>query len=264
MRIWQRFGKIIKLLIVVAVFLLLHYLGALKFLESWVSGAANPFLQYFGMNFKSNSNDIDWQQKAEELQDEKESLLVEAGALAAMEEENDRLREILNFSNRQEQILVVADLIFEDNFLSPTKNSYNLVINRGASDGLKAGQVVLSPDGAVVGKVLETKEFSSRICFLNSASCRLAVAVTNSDKTIGISGGDLGLTVKLDYVSQAEKISLGDIVVTSGSEKDIPAGLPLGTVSRIDSQDNDVWQDINISPIVDLDRLRLVSVLIKN
>ena len=72
--------------------------------------------------------------------------------------------------------------------------------------------------------------------------------------------GDLGLTVKLNFVGQTEKINLGDIITTSGLEKDIPAGLVIGRVSQINNNQNDVWQNINIEPAVNFDNLRIVSV----
>jgi rod shape-determining protein MreC len=111
-----------------------------------------------------------------------------------------------------------------------------------------------------VGKVFEAGDNSSKICLLTNANCKVAVSILNENRTIGVTAGDLGLTVKLNFVGQTEKINVGDTVVTSGLEKDVPAGLVVGHISQINNNQNDVWQNINIEPVVNFDNLRIVSV----
>ncbi|HTX86704.1 MAG TPA: rod shape-determining protein MreC, partial [Candidatus Nanoarchaeia archaeon] len=84
----------------------------------------------------------------------------------------------------------------------------------------------------------------------------------NVDRTIGVTDGNLGLTINMDYIPQMEQINLGDLAVTSGLEPNIPRGLLIGQVAKVDKGSNDIWQSANIQPAADLNNLTIVSVLI--
>ncbi|MBU2416305.1 rod shape-determining protein MreC, partial [Patescibacteria group bacterium] len=70
-----------------------------------------------------------------------------------------------------------------------------------------------------------------------------------------------GLTIKMDFIPQNKRINNEDIVITSGLEKNIPKGLVIGKITRINKNNNEVWQNAIIEPLADLDNLIIVSVL---
>ncbi|MBU0619941.1 rod shape-determining protein MreC, partial [Patescibacteria group bacterium] len=81
------------------------------------------------------------------------------------------------------------------------------------------------------------------------------------DVTMGIIEGEFGLTIKMDFIPQNKRINNEDIVITSGLEKNIPKGLVIGKITRINKNNNEVWQNAIIEPLADLDNLIIVSVL---
>ena len=95
-----------------------------------------------------------------------------------------------------------------------------------------------------------------------SPGCKLAAAIQNQTKAQGITDGDLGLTIKMNYIPQLEKISLGDTVITSGLGDKIPRGLVIGKVIEVVSESNEVWQGATIEPLVNLNTLTVVTVII--
>ncbi len=103
---------------------------------------------------------------------------------------------------------------------------------------------------------------SARACLTTSADCQLAAAIINGSRTIGLSEGELGLTIKMNYIPQMEKISPEDIVITSGLGDSIPRGLVIGRVSQVNNQSNEIWQDVTIEPVASLHDLTVVSVVL--
>ena len=65
----------------------------------------------------------------------------------------------------------------------------------------------------------------------------------------------------MDFIAQDEEISTGDLVISSGLEENIPRGLVIGEVSKINSDSNEIWKSVVIEPLVDFDDLIIVSVL---
>jgi rod shape-determining protein MreC len=70
------------------------------------------------------------------------------------------------------------------------------------------------------------------------------------------------MTIKMNYIPQLEKISPGDMVISSGLERSIPRGLLIGKVTQVHNTSNGVWQTATIEPISNLDKLTIVSIII--
>jgi rod shape-determining protein MreC len=79
---------------------------------------------------------------------------------------------------------------------------------------------------------------------------------------MGITEGDLGLTIKMNFIPQSDTINLDDTVITSGLGGNIPRGLVIGKVSQVNNRSNEIWQDVSIEPLINLNSLTIVSVLI--
>ena len=90
----------------------------------------------------------------------------------------------------------------------------------------------------------------------------MAVTANNSDHSIGLAEGNLGLSIKLNYVSQSETLNINDMIITSGLEPDIPRGLAVGRINFINQEVNDIWQDVNAEALFDVNNLSIVSVII--
>lgn len=256
-------------MVVIGLLIFLHFIGLLSPLEKLIINSSQPL---FGKLYawrsgirqdqKEKSSGVDLSVKVSDLENQLSALVVANARLKDLENENQKLREYLNFFGQTKLNYVLANVTSQENFLDSVKYGQNIIINKGSKDKLIPGLVVINGQGVVVGKVLEVKDNSARVCLLVNNSCKLAVSILNQNRTIGVTEGDLGLTVKINFVGQTEKINTDDIVATSGLEKDIPAGLVLGRVSQINNNENDVWQNINIEPLVNFDNLGVVSVVL--
>ncbi|MEI7452131.1 MAG: rod shape-determining protein MreC [Candidatus Falkowbacteria bacterium] len=264
-----KFKNNLKIIVVIGLLIFLHFIGALKPVENLATGVFQPILGRFYAwssawrdNKKMVDARIDYSAQIADLKSQVSSLTVANAGLLQSEAENKKLRQFLNFPKQDNRSYVLANVISQENFLDAEKTGQNIVIDKGKKDGLRPGLALVNSDMVVVGKIIAIDDKTARACLLTNNICKLAVAVLNQGHTIGISEGDLGLTVKIDYVDQTEKVTINDIVVSSGLETDVPAGLTIGRVNQIKNNQNDVWQNISVEPLANFDDLGIVSVVL--
>lgn len=196
------------------------------------------------------------------LEEQKQANEVDMARLYSLEEENEKLRQYLNFVNTGSFDYVLANIIWQENLLNFSHYNQNIIIDKGSKDGLREGLAIISETGVIIGKIIEVEDKMSRACLINNNFCKMAVSLSNSSKSIGLAEGDLGLSIKVNFVSQNETVNVGDRIITSGLEKDIPKGLAVGKVNYVNQEVNDIWQNINAEPLFSINDLSIISVVI--
>ncbi|NTU98428.1 rod shape-determining protein MreC [Candidatus Falkowbacteria bacterium] len=251
---------------VVGLLIFLHSLKVVAPLESRLQAWFNPVLIHLystgnGLKkfyyFQTDRRDL--AVVADGLRSEVNRLTEENSRLKALESENESLKKMLKFFSGEQRHYVASRVIGRSDF---DQANQTILIDRGTRDGLLPGLAVVDQDGLVIGKVVDTKEVSSEVCLVTSSKCQFAAAIQNENKTIGLAKGDLGLTVKMELIPQSEVLKTGDIVVTSGLEKNIPAGLVLGKISQVVRENNELWQSARIETLSNLDSVSLASILL--
>jgi rod shape-determining protein MreC len=265
---WKQ-RNIWRWLIAIFFVLMLHWIGLLRPVENYLSMAISPIdrsLHSFGVWFKASAyNDLSPENmslKLEEMQIELALASINEAKLELLTEENNKLRQQLNFLNNNHYKAISANIVSRQNLFNTADNAQDIILDKGSKDGLRSGLGVINETGIIIGKIIEAKDHSARACLTTGSDCQLAAAVLNQAKTIGLSEGELGLTIKMNFIPQMEKIEPNDILITSGLGDDIPRGLVIGRVSQINNQSNEIWQDVTIEPLADLHNLTVVSVII--
>ena len=97
-------------------------------------------------------------------------------------------------------------------------------------------------------------------------------AVTATDLTnpnvIGAVRPGSGSSLFLDRVSKQVSLSVGDTIMTAGTLGDgplksrYPRGIPIGVVTSQSNSDADLFQNIQVQPLVDLSSIQSVVVLV--
>jgi len=259
-------------LIFIVIFGLLFFLHSLRVLRP-----AENFLLYlirplssrlyslgnsFDRSYSERRDQTDLNAKIASLTSEVARLTVDKAAWQEVNEENQKLRQQLNFLNANNFKAVTANVLAKEATAAVGEQSQDLLIDKGSQDGLRLGLGVISEEGVIVGKIMAVKETSAKICLTTSPGCKLPAAIQNQNKTQGLTDGNLGLTIKMSYIPQLEKISPDDIVVTSGLGGNIPRGLVIGKISQVKNESNEVWQEATIESLVNLNNLTVVAVVI--
>jgi len=269
MKFFNKKKPVIIFLVVLGALVFLYFIGLLRPVENFIINFTKPLserLYQWGSGFNKLDQDENSPEyllaKIDKLTKELAVLTIANSQQKELIEENKKLRAQLNFSEVNNYKTVAAEVVARESLLEGVETGRDLIINKGAQDGLLVGQGVVSEEGVVIGKIIEVKDVSAKICLTTSAECKLAATIQNQDRTQGITDGDLGLTIKMNYIPQLEKISIGDTVITSGLGDKIPRGLVIGQITEVRNESNEVWQDATIEPLVNLNNLTVVSVII--
>lgn len=253
---------------VIALLVFLYIFGALAQIERVVGSIFNSSLakvQFFvtsaHIKYQEQTSKTDLGQEIERLKFEINQLIAKNAELRIFEQENRSLRENLRFLKTENYKYVMANIISRGETIDISRRTEVLFIDKGRDYGVYDGLSVVSGDGIIVGKIIETKAKTAKVYLSNNEKCKLAATILNQAGSAGITEGELGLTIKMNFIPQTTVLSKGDIVATSGLEGEIPRGLVIGKISQIMKESNDLWQTAIIEPIVDPEDLIMVSIL---
>jgi len=176
----------------------------------------------------------------ERLTKEVESFEQQKVALKEAQQENVRLRHLLDFQRSSKWQALSAQVIGRD--LSHWTN--DVVINKGAQDGIKLDMPIVNGDG-LVGKVIQVAPRASKVILLIDAESR-ASALVQETRDAGLAEGDGKPFLKMTYLDLHSDIKVGNTVVTSGLGGIYPKGIPIGEIIQI-AEDN---QKLSLSAVV--------------
>ena len=103
---------------------------------------------------------------------------------------------------------------------------------------------------------------SSVVQLISDQYSKIAATVLNRDKSIGVVEGGFGLSLQMNFIPQNENISVGDNIITSGLEEEIPYGLILGYVDVVRKEPYQPFQKAILSSFVDISKAQNVSILL--
>ena len=198
-------------------------------------------------------------QRNQDLQELADRLTVENVRLRDIEIEDENLRRLLNFRQSNPNFVVrggqvVGRVLGRDpNFLK------YLVIDLGSDQGIAPGMPVMS-DVGLVGRIVEVSANSSKVLLITDPGSAINALVQGS-RVLGVLAGVDGGNPRIKYLTQDVVISPGDIVLTSGLGGSLPKGLVIGQIFKVRHRDYEMFQEAEVRPTVNFDRLELVLVI---
>lgn len=210
--------------------------------------------------FSSLSENLMTRQELKErnLQLEKDNLMLKADRLllSQLQNENKQLRKLLNsrrtFTNKR--------MITEVMSLRSDPFSHQIVIDKGALDGVYLGQPVINQEG-VVGQISQVGSTTSRVLLIVDASHGIPVRVERNDVAAIVHGSGDWNKVDVPFVRSNADLLNGDMLVTSGLGGRFPAGYPVAKVSHFDYQEGSLYAQVTATPVALLDRSRYLLLL---
>lgn len=177
--------------------------------------------------------------------------------------QNESLKDQLEFSNALPPERIAAEVIARD-----TDNLFStLTINKGSRHGVKKGMPVVAWQGdleGLVGKVVLVGPGSSEVLPLYDPQCMVSARVdsTRDEGLVQGEGKDRG-TLVMNYVKKIakNKITYGDLVVTSGLGGLYPKGINIGRIRDIMAPTYQTSLVLQVQPIIDFDRLEYLFMI---
>jgi rod shape-determining protein MreC len=179
--------------------------------------------------------------------------------LEALEAENERLRQLLESTQRVGSRTLVAEILSVD--LDPYRQRFDL--NRGFANGALVGQALIDAQG-VVGQIVRVGPFTSEAILITDADHAVPVSVNrNGLRTIAVGTGDSS-RLRLPYLTNNADIVVGDLLVSSGLGGVFPPGYPVGRVLEVRLRTDQSFAEVIAEPASALDREREVLLVMND
>jgi rod shape-determining protein MreC len=191
-----------------------------------------------------------------QLHTEVQSLQLQLLRQRALEQENAQLRELHHTLPPLVQRWLVAEVIGVE---SGTLRQ-RLIINKGLHDGVHVNQPVV--DGAgVMGQVAHVGPWNSEVILITDPEHALPVQITRTGlRTIAVGSGNAD-ELLLTYLAANSDVKSGDELVSSGLGGVFPAGYPVGHITGVRREANQLLAQVRAAPRAGIDRAREVMLI---
>ena len=256
--------------IVVLVILAVSTVGGgrtLTWIESTVSSVTQP-VQTFATNvsngiigfFERLFNTTDADEENEQLKIRIAQLEQTLNEYEQVKAENDRLKDLLNYSEKDDEWEVVtckvigkAQGIWFDVF----------TVNAGRNHGIKKDMPVVNAAG-LVGRVTDVGATSCKVTAIVDARMSTSVMVERTRDVCMVrgtmEGGNDRNEMELYYLPSGSDLVPGDKIITNGLGGIFPRGITVGTVTEVTRQSS--GDDTNAIVVPSVDFLRIEEVMI--
>jgi rod shape-determining protein MreC len=237
--------------------------SSVTLLRYWAVSAVTPFerlLHGFGYNLRHGwSNYIDLRhtrQQNHDLQEQIARLRLEQAALSEDAIQGHRLQALLDFQQRYVATTVAAQVVGT----SGSDLSRVLYIDKGAKDGLKPDQAVITPDG-IIGKLRDVFPHTAQVLLINDQTSGAGVVLASTRLRAILRGSTSG-QILINNLTPDSRIKPGEQVLTSGGDQVYPRGLPVGTIESIaPDPEHQPYTLIQLRPAANLNQLEEVLVI---
>lgn len=144
---------------------------------------------------------------------------------------------------------------------SVSKRNNFIMLNKGASNGVKIDMGIIGPKGVVGIVVAVSSNFSTVMSVLHNASVVSAIVKKNEQLGSVTWEGGSYTYAKLNNISGQVKIAKGDTIITSGFSLIYPKGIPIGTIEKFSLNTDDNYYDITIKLATDFNSLNHVYIV---
>lgn len=196
------------------------------------------------------------------LRDENERLQNENDRLQATKTENDQLTALLQLQGGFDHKTVATRVIGREMLAT----SRMVTLDKGTSDGLAVGDVVVVGGGAVAGRITDIGSNFAKVTLISDTSSTVIGQLGASGAT-GEIGGEAGGVLVMKNIDSAVQIGLDEEVFTAGLQlsggirSPYPKGLVIGSIVDVQRDANDVVQTAFIAPAANLDSFELALVI---
>jgi rod shape-determining protein MreC len=213
-----------------------------------VGGTQETWEDYFALQQVRSEN--------EQLRQELSRLQVDLQQERAVSRQTQTLQQMLQL--RGATPLETAAALVIGSGASPDFRT--ITIDKGTSDGLRPDMAVIAPAG-VVGRIIMPSARAAKVQLLidRNAAAGALIERTRVGAAEGVVEGTGG-QLRMNYVSSAADVQVGDVVVTSGIDGIYPKGLRIGQIESV-LRGAGQYSQIIVRPAVDFGSLEAVLVV---
>lgn len=244
---------VLTILLSISFFVLAHNNdSSASHIKSYTLGiyaVVNEYATSFINLFKPN-------QSLEELKKENAELMLKVNRLRSLENENEDLRSKIGYSDTTKLNLITAKIVSK----LVTKVHGNFIVNRGLNDGVQKGMPVITEVG-LVGIIDVVDNNYSIVKNLLNTSLNIAVTIKrlNIDGILNYDGNHL----IIKNIPTTYDIKTGDIVETSVLSTSFPPKIPVGFVSKKESNMYGLLHNLTVKSYEDVNAVSNIFIVME-
>ncbi len=169
--------------------------------------------------------------------------------------ENKRLRKLLNFSDQDSLDVMPVRVLARGNIAGVQ----TITLNAGADAGVRTDMPMVNSDG-LVGRIIETTRQHAIGQLLIDRNFRAAARIQQSRET-GVFQSHDRQTGMLFGIHHRADVHVGNDVITMGKSSVFPAGLLIGTVTKIDTLTSRLFKRVYVESQVNFSKLEEVFIV---
>ena len=234
--------------------------GVLARVTTPLQEGASLAVSRFGELARSARDLRDLRERNRELEAENARLLLENVRYRELEGEVALLRDLMGFSHTRPSFdvqgaHVVGRVIGRD----PSNLQRYVTLDVGQEDGVDRNMPVATERG-LVGRITDVGKGWSRAMLITDVSSSVN-ALTQSTRASGLVQGQADGSLEMRSIPQADTVSVGDTVFTSGLGGNFPHQILIGQIVEVERKDYELYQTARVQPTVDFDHLEVVLVV---
>ena len=171
--------------------------------------------------------------------------------IEALDTENRHLRELLSSSGKLEERVLIAEIV------SAAQDPYRqqVIINKGARDGVYKGQALIDAQG-VMGQVIRVNPATAIALLLTDPNHSIPVEINRTGlQTFALGRGD-GQSLSLPYLPGNADVQVGDLLVSSALGGRFPAGYAVGKIQELKHETGEHFMEALAAPAAKLNQGR--------
>lgn len=231
-------------------------------IESGAGSTLNPVqsIIYNGTNkvketldFFLNFSEVKAQNK--ELTKKNQELEDEINSYSDLKNENDRLRQVLNFQEERNNYDYIGC-----NIIGPSGGGFSsgYIVDKGKNSNIQKGMIVIAAQG-LVGQVTSVGSNWSIVQSLVNENIAVSVMVERTREATGYIKGfkdsqNRNLAKVYDLPMESD-VKEGDVIVTSGVGMLYPKEIKIGEVTSVEEDKVKVMKNAVVKPYVDFNKL---------
>lgn len=154
------------------------------------------------------------------------------------------------------ETLLAASVVARD-----SSNARSIIaIDRGSSDGVREGMVVVSEGKSLVGRVSKTYSDYAWVTLITDPKSAVS-AIVQESRAEGVVAGNYDRSLVMEFVGQGAAVREGDFVVTSGLGGGYPEGIVIGRISQAEKTEQDLFQEVHVDHLASLSKLEDVMIV---
>lgn len=168
--------------------------------------------------------------------------------IAQLKYENYLLKQKITDQTFREQLKSKINNFIAAEVIAIDKNFplAGFLINKGSSSGIVKNMIVVNPEMELVGKIVEPISlFSSKVQLITSSIGGIG-AYIHSKEMEGLLTGNNTTICSFKYLIEKVPVQIGETLVTSGTDKIFPPGIPIGKVVTVEKEY--LTQKIGVEP----------------